>query len=132
MRGLDMQELGAIKLGGVLIKVIAAIVGGILALVLSGDIDQDGKIKINMGVIIKFASAVVISLFGGEFVIEWYSMGNMSHVAQGFVMFLMAVFGLLFIGILYQSFAMLKGKPLSEVVADVVGAFTAIFAKKQP
>ena len=36
------------------IKVIPAVVGAILALVLSGDIDKTGKIQVSMSVIGKF------------------------------------------------------------------------------
>lgn len=127
-----MQELTYPKLFAVLIKVIAAIAGGILALVLSGDIDTQGRITITRNVVMKFVFAVCISLFGGAFVIETYNLDdNLSQVAQGFVMFLMAVFGLLFVGIFYQSIALMRGKPLGEVISEVMSAFTAIFSKKQ-
>lgn len=125
-----MQEVAYPKLLSVLIKVVAVIIGGILALVLSGDIDTQGRITITRNVILKLSFAICISLFGGAFVIETYGFGNLSQVAQGFIMFLMAVFGLLFIGIFYQSFALLRGKPLGDVISEVISAFTAIFSKK--
>lgn len=125
-----MQELVYPKLLAVIIKVIAAIAGGILALVLSGDIDAQGRITIRRNVVMKFTFAVCISIFGGSFIIESYGFGGLTQTAQGFIMFLCAVFGLLFIGILYQAFALMRGKPLSEITSDISSAFTAIFSKK--
>ena len=126
---LHMPELTLMKAFSLLPKLIAAIVGAILALVLSGDIDKEGKIKINRGVVLKFGFAIFISLFGGEFVIETYGLMHLSLWAQGFVMILMAVFGLLIIGIIYQSIELLKGKPLGDVVGEIMGAFMSIFSK---
>lgn len=126
---LHMPEIGLMKAFSLLPKLIAAIVGAILALVLSGDIDKDGKIKINVGVILKFGCAIFISLFGGQYVIETYDMTRLTIWAQGFVMILMAVFGLLIIGILYQSIALMKGKPLGYVVGEIMSAFSSIFGK---
>lgn len=113
-----------------IIKVIPAIVGAILALVLSGDIDKDGKIQISLGVIGKFAASVTVSLYGGAAFIEHYGLLKTSIMFQGFIMFLFAVFGLLAIGIVYQSIAMMKGKPLHEVVVDIKSAFLAIWGVK--
>ena len=47
MQGADMQEVWFIKLFTVFGKIVAGVLGAILALVLSGDIDKDGRIKIN-------------------------------------------------------------------------------------
>jgi len=52
-----------------------------------------------------------------------------STMYQGFIMLMFAVFGLMAIGILYQSIALLKGKPLSEVIAEIKAAFLAILGK---
>ena len=49
---------------------------------------------------------------------------------QGFIMLMFAVFGLLFIGIAYQSIALLKGKSVSEVIAEIKAAFVAIISGK--
>lgn len=46
---------------------------------------------------------------------------------QGFVMLKFAVFGLLAISILYQSIALLKGKPLPEVISEIKSAFVSIW-----
>lgn len=113
-----------------IIKVVPAIVGAILALVLSGDIDKDGKIQVSLGVIGKFLFSISVSLYGGAAFIEYYELSKYSHMAQGFVMLMFAVFGLLFIGIAYQSIALLKGKSISAVIAEVKAAFIAILSGK--
>ena len=109
------------------IKVIPAVVGAILALVLSGDIDKTGKIQVSMGVIGKFLASVTVSLYGGSAFIEHFEMLKTSTMYQGFIMLIFAVFGLLAIGILYQSIALLKGKPLPEVISEIKAAFLAIW-----
>ena len=62
MQGADMQEVWFIKLFALFGKIVAGVLGAILALVLSGDIDKDGRIKINPSLIIKFSSAVAMSV----------------------------------------------------------------------
>lgn len=108
------------------IKAVPAVVGAILALVLSGDVDKNGKIQVSMGVICKFLFSVSVSLYGGSAFIEYYELNNYSHMTQGFVMLMFAVFGLLAIGIVYQSIALMQGKPLSEVISEVKAAFISI------
>ena len=108
------------------VKAIPAVVGAILALVLSGDIDKSGKIQVSMGVIGRFLFSVSVSLYGGSAFIEYYELSQYSHMAQGFVMLIFAVFGLLAIGILYQSIALMQGKPLSDVISEVKAAFISI------
>ena len=111
-----------------IIKVVPAVVGAILALVLGGDIDKNGKIQISLVVIGKFLFSVSVSLYGGSAFIEYYELSKYSHMAQGFVMLMFAVFGLLGIGILYQSIALMHGKPLSEVISEVKAAFISILS----
>ena len=108
------------------IKAVPAVVGAILALVLSGDIVKSGKIQVSMSVIGKFLFSVSVSLYGGSAFIEYYELSKYSHMAQGFVMLIFAVFGLLTIGIVYQSIALMQGKPLSEVISEVKQAFISI------
>ncbi|ENU19174.1 hypothetical protein F994_02030 [Acinetobacter bohemicus ANC 3994] len=110
-----------------LLKIIAAIMGAILALILSGDIDPQGRIKITVGVILKFAISVAISLYGGSAFIEYYQLTHYSMQSQGFVMLIFAVFGMLLIGIWYQSMQLWKGKTVSEIIAEVKAAFIAMF-----
>lgn len=109
------------------IKIIAAVIGAIFALTLSGDIDTEGRLKINPNVIMKFTFSVAISLYGGSAFIEFYDLHTYSHMAQGFVMFLFAVFGMMCIGITYQSVQLMKGKPLSEIAGEIKETFKAIF-----
>ena len=124
-----MHEQLSIKALPWFLKIIAAVIGAIFALTLSGDIDTDGRIKINVSVIMKFVFSVAISLYGGSAFIEYYdSAEHYSHMAQGFVMLMFAVFGLLGIGILYQSIALMQGKPLSEVISEVKAAFISILS----
>lgn len=110
-----------------LFKIMAAVIGAVFALTLSGDIDSEGRIKITPGVIMKFVFSVAISLYGGSAFIEYYKLGVYSQMAQGFVMLIFAIFGMLCIGIAYQSIQLLKGKTLSEIVLEIRETFRAIF-----
>ncbi|MDA0697185.1 MAG: hypothetical protein O2793_12345 [Proteobacteria bacterium] len=112
------------------LKIFPAVVGAILALVLSGDIDANGKIQVSLGVITKFVCSVTVSLYGGSAFIEHYGYLTSSTMFQGFIMLMFAVFGLLFIGIAYQSIALLKGKSMSQVIAEIKAAFIAIISGK--
>ena len=112
------------------LKIFPAVVGAVLALVLSGDIDANGKIQISLGVITKFVCSVTVSLYGGSAFIEHYGYLTSSTMFQGFIMLMFAVFGLLFIGIAYQSIALLKGKTMAEVIAEIKSAFVAIISGK--
>ena len=108
------------------IKLVPAVVGAILALELSADIDKEGKIQVTLGLIGKFLFSVSVSLYGGAAFIEYYELNQYSHMAQGFVMLIFAVFGLLTIGIVYQSIALMQGKSIAEVITEVKAAFVAI------
>lgn len=112
------------------LKIFPAVIGAILALVLSGDIDTNGKIQVSLGVITKFVCSVTVSLYGGSAFIEHYGYSASTTMFQGFIMFMFAVFGLLFIGIAYQSIALLKGKSMSQVIAEIKAAFVAIISGK--
>lgn len=113
-----------------IIKVVPAVVGAVLALVLSGDINKNGKIQVSLGVITKFVCGVTVSLYGGSAFIEHYGFLKSTTMFQGFIMLMFAVFGLLIIGIVYQAIALLKGKSLAEVIAEVKAAFVAIINGK--
>ena len=112
------------------LKIFPAVIGAILALVLSGDIDKNGKIQVSASVITKFVCSVTVSLYGGSAFIEHYGYLATSTMFQGFIMLMFAVFGLLVIGIAYQSIALLKGKSMAEVIAEVKSAFVAILSGK--
>ena len=109
------------------IKIFPAVIGAILALVLSGDIDTNGKIQVSLGVITKFVCSVTVSLYGGSAFIEHYGYLNSSTMFQGFIMLMFAVFGLLFIGILYQAVQLMKGKSFAEIIVEVKETFSSIF-----
>lgn len=108
------------------IKVIAAVMGALCALMLSGDIDTQGRIKITKSVILKFSISVSISLYGGSAFIEYFSLTKYTVASQGFVMLLFAIFGILLIGIVYQALRLLKGKPLNEIVLEIKQAFKSL------
>jgi hypothetical protein len=110
-------------------KIFAVIASGILALVLSGDINKNGQIKVTRGVLMRIFCSVCISVFGGSFFIESYGLLKMSPVSQGFIFLIAGAFGLLVIGIFYQSIALLRGKPLSAVIGEIAAAFKAIWSK---
>jgi hypothetical protein len=123
-----MHEHLSIKALPWFLKIIAAVIGAIFALTLSGDIDTDGRIKINISVIMKFVFSVAISLYGGSAFIEYYDLAaHYSHMAQGFVMLMFAVFGMLCIGILYQAIQLMKGKSLTEIIVEIKETFGSIF-----
>lgn len=126
-KGKSMNDPISIKGLPWLLKIAAAILGAILALILSGDIDTEGRIKITVGVILKFTISVAISLYGGSAFIEYYQLTAYSLMSQGFVMLIFAVFGMLMIGIWYQSLQLWKGKTVSEIIAEVKSAFSALF-----
>lgn len=110
-------------------KVFAAVIGAIFGLMLSGDIGKDGKITVNISVIIKFTIAVTISLFGGSAHIELMGYQSYSAMTQGAIMLMWAVFGMLAIGIVYQAVALMQGKPIAAIVKEVKDAAFAIFGK---
>lgn len=110
-------------------KVFAAVIGAVFGLMLSGDIGKDGKISVNISVIVKFTIAVTISLFGGAAHIEIMGYQNYSVMTHGAIMLVWAVFGMLAIGVLYQAVALMQGKTLAEVAKEVKDAAWAIFSK---
>ena len=117
------------KLLSLIITLIAICAGIILALVLSGDIDKDGYIKITRGVMLRFFSAFIISLFAGSFIIDVWHLQYLNLYSQGFIFFMTAVFGLLSIGVVYQSIKLMGGKSFGAVIGEIMSAFIAIFSK---
>lgn len=122
-------ELLLTKMLLLLPKVFAAVIGAVFGLMLSGDIGKDGKIAVSMLVIVKFTIAVTISLFGGQATIEYLKLEGYSTMSHGLIMLTWAVFGMLAIGIAYQSVALLQGKPLSAIIKEIKDAFFAVFSK---
>jgi len=124
-----MDSIWLEKLVSWLPKVAAIIASAVLALVLSGDIDKHGNIKITRGLLMRVLCAVSISLFGGSFIIETRGLSDLSSLSQGFVYLMTGAFGLLLVGVAYQSIALLKGKPIHIVTAEVSAAFKAIWGR---
>lgn len=110
-------------------KIAIAIIGAVFGLMLSGDIGKDGKIKVNMSVMLKFLIAVTISLVGGSAHIEIMQWQDYSVTVHGLIMLMWAVFGMLAIGIVYQAIALMQGKSLAEIIKEVKDAAFAIFGK---
>lgn len=111
----------------VLVKIIGVILGAIFALTLSNDIDTEGKLKLSVGIVIKFAFSAYFGFLSGGWLIEYMDWGMYSHVTHGFVMMLCSVFGMTFVGILYQSIRLsTTDKTFSEIVAEVKATFKNI------
>ncbi len=110
------------------IKVFAVIIGAVFAMTLTGDIDRDGKLKLSFGVFVKISFSAVFGFLSGGWLIEYMGWGHWSYVSHGFVMMLCSVFGMTLVGIVYQAALLsLKGKTLSEIVAEVKETFKSIF-----
>ena len=56
---------------------------------LSGDIDTEGKIKINLSVILKLSISITISLYGGSAFIEYQELGDLHPMTHGFIMLIL-------------------------------------------
>lgn len=110
-----------------IIKIWAAVMGGIFALILSGDIDIEGKIKINLSVFLKLSISITIGLYGGSAFIEYQDWGNLHPMTHGFICLIFAVFGMLLIGIWYQAIRLWKGKTISELIFEIREAFKSMF-----
>lgn len=109
------------------IKFLALIGGGIFCLVMSGDVNSDGHIKINRNVALKFFCSVVIGLYCGEFLIDYLDWEHLNIFSQGFVLMSFSVFGMAIFGALYRSFQLtFTDKTLSEIIQEVKQAVTAI------
>lgn len=110
-----------------LIKLLALVAGGVICLILSGDIDTKGRIKISCGVILKFACSVFIGLYCGEFIIDHLDWEHMNHFAQGAILMMFSVFGMLVFGIVYRAVQLtLQEKTLSEIVSEIKQTISAI------
>lgn len=111
-----------------LVKIIALVLGGIICLLLSGDIDKQGKLQISLSVILKFISSVGIGLFFGEFFIEHLNWEHLNIYAQSAILMSFSIFGMLLLGILYRSIQLtLHEKTLSEIINEIKQALKAIF-----
>ncbi|MFK3989977.1 hypothetical protein ACI2JM_06610 [Psychrobacter sp. NPDC064578] len=122
-------DLIILKLLAFMPKILIAVVGAVFGLMLSGDIGRDGKIQVSVAAMIKFVIAVTISLVGGSAHIEIMQWQDYSVTVHGLIMLMWAVFGMLAIGIIYQSVALMQGKSIAEIIKEVKDAAFAIFGK---
>ena len=119
------QNLSNIPL---IVKVLAVIIGAIFALTLTGDIDQNGKLKLSFGVAIKFAFSAYFGFLSGAWVIEYMGWDSYSYTTHGFIMMLCSVFGMIVVGIVYQAIKLsTTDKTPSEIVTEIKATFKAIF-----
>lgn len=107
-----------------LIKILALLLGGLTALVLSGDIKIDdndnARLNINLKVIIKLLCSIGLGLFLGEFTIDYWHFNHLNYYAQSAVLMAFSVFGMLVFGIVYRSVQLtLSEKTLSQIVSEI-------------
>lgn len=113
-----------------LIKLLALLLGGIIALVLSGDIkiddDDNANLKINLKVIIKLLCSIGIGLYFGEWTIDYWDFEHLNYYAQSAVLMAFSVFGMLIFGIVYRSAQLtFHEKTLSEIIFEVKNVIKA-------
>ena len=111
-----------------IVKILGVILGAIFALTLTGDIDQNGKLKLNLSVAVKFAFSAYLGFIGGAWLIEYMSWERYSYASHGFIMMMVSVFGMTAVGVVYQAFKLsTTNKTLSEIITEIKEAFKAIF-----
>lgn len=110
-----------------IIKLLAVIIGAVFALTLTGDIDQEGKLKLSTGVLIKLTFSAFFGFLTGEWLIEYFSLGAYSYATHGFIMMLTSVFGMTAVGIIYQSLKLATtDKTPSEIIKEIKNTFNSI------
>lgn len=107
-----------------LIKLFALIVGGLISLVLSGDIDLDNKntarLTLNLKIILKITLCVGLGLFLGEFTIDYFDFEHLNYYAQAVFYLIFSAFGLLIIGIGYRALQLtFSEKTLPEIITEI-------------
>lgn len=106
------------------IKLFALVVGGLISLVLSGDInldkDNNAKLIINLKVILKITCAIGLGLFGGEFFIDVFDFEYLNYYAQALFYLIFSSFGMLIFGTVYRSWQLTTSdKTLAQIVAEI-------------
>ena len=112
------------------IKLLALLLGGVIALVLSDDIKVDNQdnasLKIKPRVIVKLLCSIGLGLFLGEWTIDYWDFEHLNYYAQSAVLMMFSVFGMLIFGIVYRSVQLtLHEKTLSEIVTEVKSVIKA-------
>lgn len=106
------------------IKLFACILGGLISLVLSGDINLDSRdnatLALNLKVILKITCAIGLGLFIGEFVVDYYNFEHLTYYAQAVFYLITSAFGMLIFGIVYRSVQLtFTDKTLSEIISEI-------------
>lgn len=127
---MSLEEI-MIQLIAYIPKVFAVVIGAIFSLVLSGDIDARGRLKLSLTLAIKVTFAIVFSLYAGEAYIELKGYQHLSSMTQGFIMLIFAVFGVTIIGVIYQAIKMMHGKSLSEIAEELGRTIDILFRRKK-
>lgn len=107
-----------------LTKLFALVLGGIISLILSGDIRLDNQenanLRINIKIILKITCAIGLGLFIGEFVIDYYDFEHLNYYAQAVFYLIASSFGMLIFGIFYRSIQLtFTDKKLSEIITEI-------------
>lgn len=111
-----------------IIKILAVVIGAVFALTLTGDIDDNGKLKLNIKVMIKLSFSAFFGFLMGGWVIEYFNLSNYSYYTHGFIMMLCSLFGMTLVGIAYQSIILATtDKTPSQIVKEIKDTFKAIF-----
>lgn len=114
-----------------LIKLIAVFIGGVISLVLGGDIkldsDDNAKLNLNAIVFVKLICAIGIGLFIGEFGIGYFDFYGLNYYAQSAILMMFSMFGMLIFGIVYRSIQLtLHEKTLSEIITEIKNVIKAL------
>lgn len=115
-----------------LAKLFALIIGGIVSLVLSGDINLDNnnqaQLNINLKVVLKLLCSIGMGLYLGEFTIDYWDFEHLNYYAQSAVLMAFSIFGMLAFGVLYRSVQLtFTDKELSEIIIEVKKTIKALF-----
>lgn len=115
-----------------LAKLFALIIGGIISLVLSGDINLDSnnqaQLNINLKVVLKLLCSIGMGLYLGEFTIDYWDFEHLNYYAQSAVLMAFSIFGMLAFGVLYRSVQLtFTDKELSEIITEVKKTIKALF-----
>lgn len=107
-----------------LVKLIAVLIGGVISLVLSGDIYLNEKrqlvIHSVLNVVIKLACSIGLGLYIGEFFVDYYDFEHLRYYSQAVFHLVASLFGMLIIGIVYRSIQLtFTDKTLGEIVTEV-------------
>lgn len=112
-------------------KLIAVLIGGLISLVLAGDIkineQNEPVIKHLKYILIKMACAVGIGWYSGSFVVDYFNFEHLTFMAQGLFYIGASTFGMLFVGILYRSAQLtFTNKTLSEIISEIKNILKAL------